>query len=184
MLLAGDELGRTQLGNNNAYCQDNETSFLDWEAAGKHADLIDFTSALIALRHDHAVFRRRRFFSGTAPGSTGLGDITWLTPAGAEMTVHDWSSAGRALAVLLNGDAITEPGPRGEAIVDDSFLLLFNVSDQPVTFTLPGAGAASAWAVVVDTTSAELPAGEPRQAASVLTVAGRAVVVLRADAAR
>jgi isoamylase len=179
MLLAGDELGRTQLGNNNAYCQDNETSWIDWEGAGKHADLLDFTCSLIALRRDHPVFRRRRFFSGTAPGNTGLGDITWLTPAGAEMTVTDWGSDERALAVLLNGDAITEPGPRGEAIVDQSFLLLFNTSDRPVTFTLPGADPTAAWDVVVDSAAAE-PAGDPHPAASQLLVTARAVVVLRA----
>jgi isoamylase len=180
MLLAGDEIGRTQLGNNNAYCQDNDTSWIDWEAAGKHADLLDFTCELIALRRDHPVFRRRRFFSGTAPGNTGLGDITWLTPAGAEMTVTDWGSDERALAVLLNGDAITEPGPRGEAIVDQSFLLLFNAADRPVTFTLPGADPTAAWEVVVDTAAPEPAAGDPRPAASQLTVTSRAVVVLRA----
>jgi isoamylase len=180
MLLAGDELGRTQLGNNNAYCQDNETSWIDWEAAGKHADLLEFTCSLIALRRDHPVFRRRRFFSGTAPGNTGLGDITWLTPAGAEMTVTDWGSDERALAVLLNGDAITEPGPRGEAIVDQSFLLLFNAADRPVTFTLPAADPAAAWDVVADTATPEPAAGDPRPAASQLTVTSRAVVVLRA----
>ncbi|MGB6454397.1 MAG: glycogen debranching protein GlgX [Streptosporangiaceae bacterium] len=184
MLLAGDELGRTQLGNNNAYCQDNETSWVDWEAAGKHADLLDFTCSLIALRRDHPVFRRRRFFSGIAPTSTGRGDITWLTPAGAEMTVHDWGSDARALAVLLNGDAITEPGPRGEVIGDQSFLLLFNAADEPVTFTLPGAGPTAAWDVIVDTTVGEPAASDPRPAASVLTVAGRAVVVLRTGTAR
>jgi isoamylase len=180
MLLAGDELGRTQRGNNNAYCQDNETSWVDWEAAGKHADLLDFTCSMIALRREHPGFRRRRFFSGTAPGSSGPGDITWLTPAGAEMTVTDWGSDERALAVLLNGDAITEPGPRGEAIVDQSFLLLFNAADRPVTFTLPGADPATAWDVVVDTATAEPAAGDPRPTSSQLTVTGRAVVVLRA----
>jgi isoamylase len=182
MLLAGDELGRTQLGNNNAYCQDNGTSWIDWEAAGKHADLLDFTCSLIGLRREHPVFRRRRFFSGTAPGSTSLGDITWLTPAGTEMTVTDWGSDARALAVLLNGNAITEPGPRGEAIVDQSFLLLFNAADQPVTFTLPDAGQ-GAWAVVVDTARPDPAVGEPTPADRQLAVTGRAVVVLRADTA-
>jgi isoamylase len=181
MLLAGDEIGRTQVGNNNAYCQDNETSWVDWDAAGKHADLLDFTCSLIALRRDHPVFRRRRFFSGTAPGSTGLRDIAWLTPAGAEMTVTDWGSDARALGVLLNGDAITEPGPHGEAIVDQNFLLLFNAADQPVTFTLPGAGPVGAWQVVVDTESPAPAASDRRETASQLTVAGRAVVVLRAS---
>jgi len=180
MLLAGDEIGRTQGGNNNAYCQDNEVSWVDWEAAGKHADLLDFTCALIALRRDHPVFRRRRFFSGTVQGTAGPGDITWLTPAGTEMTVADWRSDARALAVLLNGGAITEPGPRGEAITDDSFLLLFNAGDQPVTFTVPSAGQAADWDVIVDTAS---PAAEPRDrhaAASQLAVSGRTAIVLQA----
>jgi isoamylase len=179
MLLAGDELGRTQGGNNNAYCQDSEVSWIDWEGAGKHADLLDFTCALIALRRDHPVFRRRRFFSGTAQGNTALGDITWLTPAGTEMTVADWRADARAMAVLLNGRAITEPGPRGEAITDDSFLLLFNAGDQPLTFTLPTAGQAAEWEMIVDTaSSAAEPPSQP--SASQLAVAGRTTVVLQA----
>ena len=179
MLLAGDELGRTQGGNNNAYCQDSEVSWIDWEGAGKHADLLDFTCALIALRRDHPVFRRRRFFRGTAQGNAALGDITWLTPAGTEMTVADWRTDARAMAVLLNGRAITEPGPRGEAITDDSFLLLFNAGDQPVTFTLPATGQAADWEMIVDTASSP---GEPRSqpSASQLAVAARTTVVLQA----
>ena len=179
MLLAGDELGRTQDGNNNAYCQDSEVSWIDWEAAGKHTDLLDFTCALIALRRDHPVFRRRRFFSGAAQGATGLGDITWLTPAGTEMTVADWRSDGRALAVLLNGSAITEPGPRGEEITDDSFLLLFNADDQPVTFSVPTAGPAADWEVIVDTASLAAEPGDRHTTATHLTVAGRTAVVLQ-----
>jgi isoamylase len=177
MLLAGDELGRTQLGNNNAYCQDNDTSWVDWEAAGKHADLLEFTGNLIALRRDHAVFRRRRFFSGELGGQR---DISWLTPAGTEMTEADWrASYARSLAVLLNGEAITEPGPRGETITDQSFLLLFNAHDEPVNFTLPGGG----WHVVFDT--AESVGTEPSAPTSANTrqVAGRAVVVLEAASA-
>jgi isoamylase len=208
MLLAGDELGRTQLGNNNAYCQDNEISWVDWEAAAADTGLLDFTCQLIALRREHPVFRRRRFFSGRpaiaagTPGD-GLRDISWLTPAGTEMTVDDWRTGyARSLAVLLNGDAITEPDPRGEAITDDSFLLLFNAHDQPVTFTLPGTELAAGWQVVVDSAAiAEtvpaasagaggrvIPAAESAPAtadarlgpASRREVAGRAVVVLRA----
>jgi glycogen operon protein len=175
MLLAGDELGRTQQGNNNAYCQDNEVSWVDWEAGGKHADLLEFTRDLIALRREHAVFRRRRFFSGELGGQR---DISWLTPAGTEMTQSDWqASYARSLAVLLNGEAITEPGTRGETITDQSFLLLFNAHYEPVTFTLPGSG----WQVVLDT-------GDPSAAAAATSansrqVAGRAVVVLRTAAA-
>jgi glycogen operon protein len=186
MLLAGDELGRTQRGNNNAYCQDNDVSWIDWEAAGKQAGLLEFTSSLIALRRDHPVFRRRRFFSGELGGRR---DISWLTPAGNEMTGADWSaSATRSLAVLLNGDAITEPGPRGETISDQSFLLLFNAADHPVPFTLPAADAAAGWIVVVDTADPAAAvasgddgsAGAPLGPASIRELPGRAVVVLQA----
>ncbi len=183
MLLAGDELGRTQRGNNNAYCQDNEVSYVDWEAAGKNAGLFDFTCDLIALRREHPVFRRRRFFSGELGGRR---DISWLTPAGTEMTEADWrASYARSLGVLLNGEAITEPGPRGETITDQSFLLLFNANDQPVTFTLPGAEVAPGWDLVVDTGSPG-PAGQQTEPARALAPAsarelpGRAVVVLQA----
>jgi isoamylase len=176
MLLAGDELGRSQLGNNNAYCQDNEMSWVDWEAAGSHAGLLDFTSSLIALRRDHPVFRRRRFFTGELGGQR---DISWLTPAGTEMTDADWrASDTRSLAVLLNGEAITEPGPRGETITDQSFLLLFNASDQPVTFTLPAADAAPGWEVVVDTANTGVSAETPAGTGSI-DLASRTVVVLR-----
>jgi isoamylase len=184
MLLAGDELGRTQQGNNNAYCQDNELSWVDWESAGKHADLLEFTSDLIALRREHPVFRRRRFFSGELGGRR---DISWLTPAGAEMTNADWQASNtRSLAVLLNGEAITEPGPRGEPITDQSFLLLFNAHDMPVTFTLPGT--ASDWHVVVDTAATVGALTDDTVVANTVgantgrEVAGRAVVVLQAAA--
>jgi isoamylase len=189
MLLAGDELGRTQRGNNNAYCQDNEVSWVDWDAAGKHADMMEFATSLIALRREHPVFRRRRFFSGELGGQR---DISWLTPAGTEMTGADWGASDtRSLAVLLNGAAITEPGPRGEPITDQSFLLLFNANDQPVTFTLPSAGAATGWAVVVDTASADPTAtaaddpsaGALLGAASSRELPGHAVVVLQASSA-
>jgi glycogen operon protein len=179
MLLAGDELGRTQRGNNNAYCQDNEVSWVDWEAAGKHEGLLEFTRGLIALRRDHAVFRRRRFFSGELGGQR---DISWLTPAGTEMTQADWqASYARSLAVLLNGEAITEPGPRGETITDRSFLLLFNAHYEPVTFTLPPA--AEGWEVMFDTSESRPSAAAVLASASSREVAGHAVVVLKAAAA-
>ncbi len=189
MLLAGDELGRTQRGNNNAYCQDNEISWVEWSGVGESGGLLELTRALSALRRDHPVFRRRRFFSGQPAGPDGsaLRDIIWLTPAGSEMTLSDWGSAfARSLGVFLNGDAITEPGPRGEAITDLHFLLLFNAHSEPVSFALPGPDLAPGWEVVVDTadpgaTLGQAP-GTRQPAGGTLLVRDRAIVVLKAVA--
>src|SRR5215831_18369625 len=123
MLLAGDEIGRTQRGNNNAYCQDNEISWVDWSRVAAERDLLAFTQKLARLRRQHPVFRRRRFFKGPT-------DIAWLTPAGEEMTEADWrASYAKSVAVFLNGAAITEPDPRGDPITDMKFLLMFNAGD-------------------------------------------------------
>jgi isoamylase len=185
MLLAGDEMGRTQNGNNNAYCQDNEVSWVDWTLAAQHRELMDFTRALSALRREHPVFRRRRFFLGhpLTGASDGPGDIVWLTPVGGEMTEDDWrSAAAKALAVYLNGEAISEPDPRGERISDDRFLLLFNAHAEPVTFTLPEARFGPEWEIMADTAGAHITAihGDlpPLTAKSEFEVRSRSVVVL------
>jgi isoamylase len=185
MLLAGDEMSRTQRGNNNAYCQDNEVSWIDWEAAGKQQDLIDFTCMLSELRRAHPVFRRRRFFSGQA-AADGLQDIVWLTPAGRTMTDNDWQTGyARSLSVFLNGDAITEPGPRGEPVRDDSFLLLFNANREPVTFTVPGVRFGAGWEVLISTATA-MGAPPPDATGTIavrpgqrIELAGRSIMVLR-----
>jgi isoamylase len=182
MLTAGDEMGRTQQGNNNAYCQDNEVSWVDWEAGAQHTDLLEFTSALAELRRRHPVFRRRRFFSGqSAPGPARGGgeqrDIVWLTPGGQEMTSSDWSTGyARSMAVFLNGHAITEPGPRGEQVTDDDFLLLVNAHSEPVTFRMPGSQFAARWQVVISSAG---PAGGQLGEASAVEVPGHAMLVLR-----
>jgi isoamylase len=185
MMAAGDEIGRTQGGNNNAYCQDNEISWVDWSRAAGERDLLIFTQKLARLRRRHPVFRRRRFFKGAFSGSgTGkLGaDIAWLTPAGDEMTEEDWqASYAKSVAVFLNGAAISEPDPRGDPVTDDKFLLLFNAGAEPITFTLPEAKLSGDWEVVIDTVS---PRGDPVDAIGFLPrtkveVAGRAVMVLR-----
>jgi isoamylase len=186
MLLAGDEMGRTQRGNNNAYCQDNDISWVDWETAGKQQDLIDFTCAVSDLRRAHPVFRRRRFFSGQpAPARGELGglqDIVWLTPAGLEMTDADWHTGyARSLGVFLNGDAITEPGPWGEAVRDQSFLLLFNANREPVTFVLPGGRLGVGWDVLIDTAAGGTGTGHPAGRSIELT--GRSIMVLRGTGA-
>jgi isoamylase len=181
MLLAGDEMGRTQGGNNNAYCQDSSVSWLDWGLAAAQQDLLQFTETLAGLRRDHAVFRRRRFFTGQVPGGE-KGDIVWLTPAGGVMTDDDWgASYAKSLAVFLNGDAITEPDPRGGKITDDSFLLLFNTHSNPLMFTLPEAGYAAGWEVVIDTAHPEA-SGAVRRPKDEIEVCDRAMVVLRSTA--
>ena len=158
MLLAGDELGRTQDGNNNAYCQDNGLSWLDWEPGRLDPGLLEFTRAAVRLRRRHRVFRRRTFFTGRPPAwrPGGLADIVWLTRSGLEM---GWRApAGDCLAVFLNGDAAGEPGPDGSP-ADDSFLLLFNGGGEPVTFSLPDARFGAGWEIVLDTAVADGGAG-------------------------
>jgi glycogen operon protein len=186
MLLAGDEIGRTQHGNNNAYCQDSELSWLDWE----HADLalLAFTRRLIQIKREHPIFRRHRWFQGRPIHGAGIADIAWLRPDGVEMTDEDWSGHARSLAVLLNGRAIPGRSPRGEPIVDDSFLVLFNAHDEPLAFTLcpcphsadrraaAAATARAAWMVVIDT-AGERPLDVVTD--DTLEVGARALVVLR-----
>jgi isoamylase len=182
MLLAGDELGRTQQGNNNAYCQDNEVSWVDWGMADSEAGLLGFTRALSALRRDHPVFRRRRFFLGHPDGDGHLADIAWLTPAGHEMRDADWGTPGRAMTVFLNGDALTEPGPHGERVRDDSFLLMLSAERDPLEFTVPGVKYGERWAVVADTTTGGQPdpQGQPELAAGDhFTRTGNSMLVLR-----
>ena len=132
MIAHGDEIGRTQQGNNNVYCQDSELSWMDWSLVEKNADLLAFTRRVTGLRKNHPVFRQRRFFEGK-PIRSGdqVRDIAWLTPAGQEMTPEDWGSGfGKCVAVFLNGEAIPAPNERGERVVDDSFLLCFNAHDR------------------------------------------------------
>jgi glycogen operon protein len=150
MLCGGDEIGRTQGGNNNAYCQDNEISWYDWE----HADqaLLGFTRDLIRLRNDHPVFRRRRWFQGRPIRGTSVADIGWFTPSGAPMSDEDWQAGfAKSLAVFLNGDAIPTRDRRGERVVDDSFYVMFNAHQDPIEFVMPEAQWGERWMIVLDT---------------------------------
>jgi isoamylase len=181
MLLAGDEMARTQDGNNNAYCQDNEVSWVDWDLAGSQATLLEFARGLAALRREHPVFRRRRYFLGRPVGG-GLADIAWLTPSGREMTDRDWNTSyARAMMVFLNGDAITEPGPRGELVRDDSFLILLSAYHEPLTFTLPGPRFGRCWAVAVNTAAGRCGEdGETQhQAGAQILLPGHSMMALR-----
>ncbi|TQM44040.1 glycogen debranching protein GlgX [Pseudonocardia cypriaca] len=160
MLLHGDELGRTQRGNNNVYCQDSEISWVDWSLATKNAPLVNFTAGVTALRHAHPVFRRRKFFAGRPIGRRrpgALADIAWFTPAGVEMSEQDWDSGfGKCVTVFLNGQGMDEVDTRGERVSDDSFLLCLNAHYEDIDVTLPGPEYGAQWAVVVDTAAGEV----------------------------
>ncbi|MFE2541994.1 glycogen debranching protein GlgX [Actinacidiphila glaucinigra] len=189
MLAHGDEFGRTQQGNNNAYCQDNELAWVPWPKEGD-ADterLHDFTRQMVWLRRDHPVFRRRRFFHGRPVEGTHdeLSDIAWFTPEGEEMAQDDWQEAqANALVVFLNGSAISEPGDRGERIGDDSFLLMFNAWYEPLDFVVP-VNHGKEWQVVVDTQRPEgVAPGSGRKVTQGdrLRLADRSMVVLQRPA--
>ena len=183
MLLHGDEIGRSQGGNNNVYCQDNEVSWIDWDARAEERALLEFTSALTAFRNRHPVFRRRRFFEGKPVRKADeLRDIEWFTPSGDEMEEQNWEDElGKSVAVFLNGDAIADRDVRGVRIRDDSFVLAFNAHSEPAEFTLPPEDYGTAWAVVVDSSSGVVQ--EPREetlgAHARLTAPPRSLVVLQ-----
>ncbi len=151
MILAGDEIGRTQGGNNNAYCQDNETSWVDWNLDEDRARLLAFTRRMLQLRRDHPVFRRKHFFQDHALQGDAESPIAWLKPDGAAMTDQEWNhDFARCLGVYLSGSALDEVDARGQPVRDDNFLLLFNAHHDPIEFTLPDYAAAG-WMVLVDT---------------------------------
>jgi isoamylase len=150
MVVGGDEIGRTQGGNNNAYCQDNDTSWYHWSSADER--LLEFTRRLIRLRLRHPVLCRRRWFQGHDPHGSGLGDIGWFTPGGTDMSEGDWQAGfAKSLGVFLNGRAIATPNERGERVVDDSFYIMFNAHHEPLEFRLPPKAWGERWAKLLDT---------------------------------
>ncbi|MCW3064690.1 MAG: glgX [Solirubrobacterales bacterium] len=179
MLLGGDEIGRTQGGNNNAWCQDNEISWYDWRAAD--AELLSFTRRLIGLRRRHPIFRRRSFLTGEERQESGLPDVWWFSPEGRRMTKRDWERGdGHTLGVFLNGEEIPDLTERGERVRDDSFLLLFDAGPEDVTFTLPTAAFGDAWELELSTADAGAAPGSVRwEARSEVTVMSRSLVLLR-----
>ncbi|MCU1346523.1 MAG: glycogen debranching protein [Acidimicrobiia bacterium] len=181
MLLGGDEMGRTQQGNNNAYCQDSEISWFDWEGADQ--ELLQFARALIAFRGRHKAFRRRGFFQGRPIHGVGITDLAWFTPAGAAYGDDQWNDVhAKSLAVFLNGTDL-EIGPRGESVEDDSFLLLINAHSEPIGFTVPGEVWGKAWTAVVDTatSSVDEAADATVKPGEVVQVQSRSIIVLRRD---
>ena len=152
MLLSGDEFGCTHGGNNNTYCQDSELSWLCWELSEGNEDLINFTRELIYFRRQHPVFRRRKWFQGRAIHGSGVSDVGWFNSNGSGMTDEQWQIGHiKSLAILLNGDELPSPGPRGERISDDTFLVFFNAHYETIEFTLPDFLQERRWAVVIDT---------------------------------
>ena len=179
MLSHGDELGRTQQGNNNGYAQDNELTWVDWESADH--PLLEFTAALARLRKDHPTFRRSRFFDGRPvkmQEGSPIPDIVWMRPDGSVMQPEDWDSGfGRAVGVFLNGDGIRERDRRGEPIVDKHFLILFNAGDEIIDFHIPHRAYSPKWDIVVDT-AGELADSAPVEPGGAVRLAATSLVVL------
>ena len=191
MLLAGDALARTQQGNNNAYCQDNEISWLDWENVDAETELTAFVKKLIFLRQNHPVFRRRNFFQGRAIKGVGVKDILWLRPDGREMTDDEWNQEhARTLGVFLSGSSVDEIDERGQLITDENFVLLMNAHHEEVPFCLPTVASSMTWMTLLDTscesarspgTSYEPMAQYPLQARSLALLVERQRDQIRQD---
>jgi isoamylase len=183
MLLGGDEIGRTQGGNNNAYCQDGPVSWYDWSQADDR--LLNFARRLIRMRHRHPVFCRRKWFQGRDPHGSGLGDIGWFTPAGAEMSDADWQAGfAKSLGVFLNGGAIPTTDERGERIVDASFYIMYNAHHEALDFRLPPKAWGAAWSQVLDTNDvidemSEERLGRSFKAGATVTVQSWSLRILR-----
>lgn len=178
MLLAGDEHGRTQQGNNNTYCQDNELSWHDWETIDE--ELLEFTRFMIQFRKKHPVFRQRGWFQGLSIRGSEIHDIGWFTPDGEEMTDEHWNAGfAKSLAVFLNGMALRYPDHKGHRVTDDTFFVLFNAHHEQIDFELPPAEWSDRWEKVLDTSNSQLEeSGEYFDPDQIIPVAGRSIVVL------
>jgi glycogen operon protein len=181
MLLGGDELGRTQRGNNNPWCQDNEISWFDWSPSAEKAELKAFTKRLIALRHAHPTFRRESFLTGKEHRGSGLPDVWWFRPDGRKMIGGDWQDGDHALGLFLNGRELRDVGGRGQEISDDSFLLLFNACGEDRTFVLPRRRRFGAeWTLELSTADPALEPGSINyRAGREAAVRSHSIVVLR-----
>ena len=180
MLLGGDEIGRTQRGNNNAWCQDNEVSWYDWSDSPDKDRLREFTKRLIALRRAHPVLRRASFLGGRELKGSGLPDVWWFRADGLKMTRRDWQGGEHVLGMFLNGREITTPGPHGEDIEDDSFLLLFNAHEEDRMFMLPRRRFGAQWALELSTADPEALAGSIVYGARTqVDVRARSIMILK-----
>jgi isoamylase len=185
MICGGDEMGRTQDGNNNAYCQDNELSWLHWDLSEADREMLAFTRRVARLRREHPTFRRRKFFRGREIRGSDVKDVTWVRADGKEMTDVEWNSGFvKVFGMALGGSAIEEFDDRGQQIADDDFLLLFNADGAPMAFTLPACGRNRHWAVVFDTDDPAADEGAwSADGGEEIELEGRSMVVLCARVA-
>jgi isoamylase len=185
MIAAGDEMGRTQGGNNNAYCQDNEISWLDWNLDDRRRALLGFARRLVRLRLDQPVLQRRRFFSGKQLWDSSVKDLAWFRPDGAEMTEEDWKHpSARSVAFLLGGDSIAGLDEKGQRIVGDTLLVLMNAWHEPVTYVLPEIAWGREWEILLDTAGASDAKRDLVAARGSLPVEARSLVLLSRPADR
>jgi isoamylase len=179
MITAGDEMGKTQGGNNNAYCQDNEVSWLDWDLDDRRRALLGFTRRLIRLRLNQPVLQRRRFFRGGQLWDSSLKDLAWFRPDGTEMSEPDWNKPfARSVGFLLGGDTISTPDEQGNRIVGDTLLVLMNAHHEPVTYRLPEVEWGQEWELLVDTAGASDAKRDLLEARAQVRVEARSLVVL------
>jgi glycogen operon protein len=178
MILGGDEMGRTQKGNNNAYCQDNDISWVSWILSPEQRQLLDFTKAVVAIRKSEPVLQRRKFFQGRALRGSGINDITFLTPQGEEMKDEDWAGFVRCFGMRLAGDQINELDMEGLRVEGNTLLLLFNAHHEVIKFQLPAIASGKKWLHVLDTANPKI--GDKRELGSaVYDVQGRSLVLLQ-----
>ncbi len=181
MLLSGDEMGRTQGGNNNAYCQDNEISWLNWSLGEDEMAMLEFVRNMVWLRRSHPVFRRRHFFQGRPIRGQDIKDIMWLSPDGREMSDEEWNNSfARSLGVYLSGEALEDRDERGRNVTDDNFLLLFNAHHEEVRFTVPDYDKGAEWEIMLDTHfEGGAPAARKTQSGAAYPLQGRSMAMLR-----
>lgn len=178
MIVAGDEMSRTQQGNNNAYCQDNEISWVNWDKADK--ELMEFTKKLIALRANHPSFCRRKWFQGRPIKGMGVEDIAWFLPDGSEMTEEHWNNSfAKSLGVYLNGKGIHTVSLKGEPIVDDSFYVIFNAHHESLEYSIPSEKYGAQWIKILDTFEGKIDEGPRFKPGDKLKVQGRSIIVLQ-----
>jgi glycogen operon protein len=156
-------MGRSQRGNNNAYCQDNEISWVDWKLSPEDLEMLEFVRKVVTIRGSHPTFRRGSFFQGRPIKGAAIKDLTWLTPEGCEMTDEEWNqSSARCLGMFLAGDAIGEDDLRGRPVADDDFLLLLNSHHERIDFVIPRLPSRASWAVMLDTSRDDGGSGDQR----------------------